>query len=29
MFPQPRGGGKTIHESGLLKIQTTYIIYNI
>ena len=27
MFPQP--GGKAIHESGLLKIQTTYIIYNI
>ena len=28
MFPQPGGGGKAIHESGLLKIQTTYIIYN-
>lgn len=29
MFPQPGGGGKAIHESGLLRIQTTYIIYNI
>ena len=28
--PSARGcGGKAIYESGILKIQTTYIIYNI